>query len=212
VDTGCFRPVARSECGYRLGVNPPSRFVAGLFHSYISDPRKGILPIVEKLGALAKQKPGHFELLVVGHNSNEVLNKVPPELPVKVLPFLKHSHELADALNLCDVLLYPTQSENLSLTCLCALACGVPVISYDVGGQGEAVVNGLNGFLVPLNDSDGMSETLQNLIQDSSLRQRLSEGARRLAKERFDFDRYIDQLVEYYNDLLSDRQKTGKQV
>jgi glycosyltransferase involved in cell wall biosynthesis len=207
VDTDCFRPVSRNECAYRLGLNPSSRFVVGLFHSYISDPRKGILSIIEKLGVLAKEKPGHFELLVVGHNSTEVLNRVPPELPVRALPFLKHSHELADALNLCDVLLYPTQSENLSLTCLSALACGVPVISYDVGGQGEAVVHGTNGFLVPLNDSDGMSEALRNLIQDSSLQQRLSEGARRLTKERFDFDRYIDQLVEYYYEILSNRKE-----
>jgi glycosyltransferase involved in cell wall biosynthesis len=73
-------------------------------------------------------------------------------------------------------------------------------------------MNGLNRLLVSLNDLDGVFEALRNLIHDSSLQQRLSEGARRLAKERFDFDRYIDRLVEYYYEILSDRQKTGKQA
>ena len=207
VDTYCFRPAPRDDCASRLGVAASTRFAVGLFHSYVSDPRKGILPVIEKLGALAAEKPDSFELLVVGHGSEQVVKMVPPELPVKVLPFLRHAHELADALNLCDVLLYPTQAENLSLTCLCALACGVPVISYDVGGQSEAVIDGVNGFLVQLNDSDAISSNLLTLAGNPSLHQKLCEGARRSAEERFDFDRYIDHLIDHYHSILSGRRK-----
>ena len=70
------------------------------------------------------------------------------------------------AINLCDVLLYPTQAENLSLTCLNALACGVPVISYDAGGQKEAIRNGYNGFIVDINDEEGMISHLKEMMKN----------------------------------------------
>jgi glycosyltransferase involved in cell wall biosynthesis len=202
VDIYCNRPMARIACAQQLSVKISSRFVIGLLHSYVGEQRKGILQIIKRLDDLAKQIPEKFELLVVGRGSETAKGIVSSALPVTTLPFLKHPHELANALNLCDVLLYPTQAENLSLTCLCALACGVPVISYDVGGQGEAVRNGVNGFLLPPNDEEGVLTALLKMIRDPALHQRLSGEARRTAETSFNFERYIDELIEYYYDLL----------
>jgi len=202
VDIQTYRPIPRPDCAGRLGVKLDSHFVAGLFHSHIFDPRKGILPLIKKLGDLTEAIPERFQLLVVGRGSETVKGKVPSSLSVTALPFLRYPHELANALNLCDVLLYPTQSENLSLTCLAALACGVPVISYDVGGQGEAVKNGVNGFLLPPNDEEGLITSLLKMIRDPSLHQRLSEEARRAAETYFNFEHYIDHLIEYYYELF----------
>jgi glycosyltransferase involved in cell wall biosynthesis len=202
VDLGCFSPAPREECARRLGVEAPTRFTVGLLHSHLLEPRKGILPIIERLGEMAKKSPGRFGLLVVGHGSDGVRHIVPPELPVTVLPFLGGQNELADALNLVDALLYPTRAENLSLTCLSSLACGVPVISYDVGGQGEAIVDDVNGFLVPPGDHEGMLRAMVRMADDPALLKRLREGARAAAVEKFDVERYIDDLLVYYYEIL----------
>jgi glycosyltransferase involved in cell wall biosynthesis len=203
VDVHTFRKMSRPDCAFRLGVNPSSHFVVGLFHSYLLEPRKGILPLVRRLGELAKQFPGKIELLVVGNGGNMVRDFVPPELSVTVLPYLRHQHELANALNLCDVLLYPTQAENLSLTCLYALACGVPVISYDAGGQKEAIKNGCNGFIVGLGDEESMIRNVMRMIENPVLKQKLSDGARSTAEKDFDFDRYADSLIKYYKEIIN---------
>lgn len=202
VDIQCFRPLIREECRLRLGLAPTSRFVVGLFHSYVLDRRKGILPLVHRLGELAREFPGDIELLVVGHGGDAVKEVVPTELAVTVLPFLRRPHELANALNLCDVLLYPTQAENLSLTCLDALACGIPVISYDAGGQREAIINGHNGFIVDINNEENMVSRLKEVMKGPDLCRRLSENARVSAEKWFDFDRYVDELIEYYEAIL----------
>lgn len=202
VDIYCNRQLPRSECAVSLGVSQSSRFVIGLVHSHITDARKGILPLISAISALAGQFPDTFELLIVGHGSHAVKELIPPGLPATTLSFLRQPYELANALNLCDVLLYPTQAENLSLTCLSALACGVPVITYDAGGQKEAVLNGINGFVVALNDIDGMMAALLKMAEDPELHQKLSVGARRTAEERFDFERYIDELLLYYHERL----------
>ncbi len=202
VDLYCYRPMPKAECACRFSLRESPRFTVGILHSYILEPRKGILPIIEKLGALAKKYPDTLELLVVGRNSEEVKNIVPPELSVTTLPFLKDAHDLAQALNLCDALLYPTQAENLSLTCLYALACGVPVISYDVGGQKEAIADGKNGFLIKPNDHDGMMSAILKLAGDPGLAKTMSANARDTAEKYFDFEHYIDLLTEYYRSIM----------
>lgn len=202
VDVNCFKPILRSVCAERLGIRLKTSFVVGLFHSHINEPRKGIVPIIEKLNDMAGKLSDKLELLVVGHGSEAVRGLVHRDIAVTALPFFRHAHELACALNLCDVLLYPTQAENMSLTTLSALACGVPVISYDVGGQGEAVVNGHNGFLIPQNDYDGLAASLEMMIRDPGLCRQLSEGARTTALQTFDFERYIDELIDYYYKIM----------
>lgn len=202
VDIYCNRPMPRAECAGSIGVRLSSRFVIGLVHSHIADARKGILPVIGALSGLAMQFPDAFELLIVGHGSHAVKELVHPGLPVTTLPFLRQPYELAKAINLCDVLLYPTQAENLSLTCLSALACGVPVITYDAGGQKEAVFDGINGFVVALNDVEGMMAALLKMANDPEHHQKLARGARRTAEEFFDFDRYIDELILYYYERI----------
>ncbi len=47
-----------------------------------------------------------------------------------------------------------------------------------------------------------MFMALLEMLQNRDLCRRLSEGARRTAEEDFDFDRYIDDLIIYYNKII----------
>lgn len=208
VNTEVFRPMAREECAAALGVPAPRRFVVGLLHSFITEERKGILSLFGILKSVADRLPGRLEVLVVGRSSESAREYETPNMPVTALPFLETPEALARALNLCDVLLYPTQAENLSLTCLDALACGVPVISSDVGGQPEAIEDGVNGFVCPAGSLGQFGERVAQMATDSELARRLSEGARRTAVERFDIDSYVDNLIGYYERIL--RRRAGR--
>ena len=202
VDTEVFRPLEREACAAALGVQPMRRFVVGLFHSFMDEKRKGLFPLLELLRSRAAEVPGRIEVFVVGNSSERAREYATAEMPVTTLPFLRGDEELATALNLCDVLLYPTQAENLSMTCLAALACGVPIISSRVGGQPEAVVDDVNGFLCEPGDNEGIVERTLRLAGDVELTRRLSAGARRTAVEEFDINTYIDNLIPYYERVL----------
>ena len=100
-------------------------------------------------------------------------------------------------------LVFPSECyENFPITIGEAYACGVPVISYDAGGQKEAIRDGVNGFIVNINDSEAMLRLVRKIVEDPLLCRSLSQGARRYAEINFDFDRYIDDLLEYYHEVI----------
>lgn len=206
VDTTVFRPLD-PEVQKDLGLSPTDRVTVGLLHSDIMDRRKGILPIISSLQSLADRMPKRLRLLVIGHSSKLALQFAGENLQVVTLPFLSDDDSLARAFSACDVLLYPTRADNLSLTCLNALACGVPVISSRVGGQPEAIRDNLNGFLCAPDRHEQFVERVAQFAQDHELRRRLSTEARQIAVAEFDIEIYINKLIDYYNHLagIADR-------
>ncbi len=202
IDTQVFRPLDRAACAAALGLKPTPRFVVALLHSYTGEKRKGLLRILEPMQSLADRYPERFSVLIVGHGSELAKEWATENLPITNLPFLSNPHDLAMALNFSDVLLYPTAADNLSLTCLNALACGVPVISSRVGGQPEAIRDGVNGFLCEPGKYDQFMARLAELACDADLHARLSDAARRTVFEYFDVDKYVTNLIGYYQTLL----------
>jgi glycosyltransferase involved in cell wall biosynthesis len=202
VDTEVFRPLKREVAADALGLEPLCGFVVGLIHSAVDERRKGLLPLLELLSRAAEQLPLPLRVLLVGRGSELGRELATERLPVTALPFLKSPEELAMALNLCDVLLYPTRADNLSLTCLDALSCGVPVISSRVGGQPEAIEDGVNGFLCAPDRPAQFIERVAQMASDRELTRALSDGARRTAVERFRIDTYVDKLAHYYERVL----------
>jgi len=198
IDTQVFRPTDH-EVQRDLGLTPTDALTLGLVHSDITERRKGIIPLISALKSLADKMPNRLRLLVIGHASERALQFATQNLQVVTLPFLPDSESLAKAFNACDVLLYPTMADNLSLTCLNAIACGVPVISSRVGGQPEAIRDNVNGFLCEPDRHEQFVERVELLAQDDDLRGRLSSEARKIAVAEFDNEIYTTRLIDYYN-------------
>lgn len=82
-----------------------------------------------------------------------------------------------------------------------AMACGLPVICSLIGGTGDMIEDGRDGFLVAQRDVGGLSEALVRLASDESLRSRIGKAARKTACEKFDYRktaaRLHSQLAEH---------------
>ena len=205
VDTKVFAPSDRGVAAAALGVPQAAdgQFTIGLLHSDVDDKRKRLLDMLEPLQHLADNRPGQMRVLVIGRGSERAKGFATVNLPVATLPFLTSQETLAQALNLCDVLLYPTAADNLSLTCLNSMACGVPVISSHVGGQAEAIKDRVNGFLVNPEQLDQLIKVVEQLVSEPTLLRTLSENARRTVVEKFDIRSYIRNLMAYYDRVLT---------
>jgi glycosyltransferase involved in cell wall biosynthesis len=83
-----------------------------------------------------------------------------------------------------------------------AHALGLPVVSFDTAGVGEAVLQGETGLLVPEKDISNLAEALILLLTDDTVWYRFSDRARTWAAERFDIRRLNLQLEAGYNRVL----------
>lgn len=110
-----------------------------------------------------------------------------------VVPVLKH---LALGV-LCS------DSEGLSNAILEYLACGLPVVATEVGGNPELVTDGECGFLYPVGRADRLAEHLARLLNDETLRTKMGAAARRRFEGRFALDRMVAETVACYERALA---------
>jgi N-acetyl-alpha-D-glucosaminyl L-malate synthase BshA len=100
-----------------------------------------------------------------------------------------------------DVFLLPSEQESFGLAALEALACGVPVVCYEVGGLGELITPGLNGFMVPLGNIDAMVERVLSLVETPEIHANYRSQARE-SSEGFDANRVIPLYEDFYQRTL----------
>ena len=105
---------------------------------------------------------------------------------------------VADYLAASDAFILPSKLEGMSNAILEAMASGLPVVAYAVGGNPELVVNGETGFLCAPGDIAGLSGAIRQLAANADLRQRMGCAARRRAETLFSIDAMIAAYAGFY--------------
>lgn len=88
-----------------------------------------------------------------------------------------------------------TARETFGIGTLEALACGVPVVGWDYGGQSEIILHGETGYLVPFGDFNALSDAVQRALGE---RERLSRNAVMDVRDRWQWKSKIEQYANLY--------------
>jgi glycosyltransferase involved in cell wall biosynthesis len=108
------------------------------------------------------------------------------------------SAEVRRRLCASDVFLHPSVTEGIPAALVEAMACEVPVVATDTGGVGEAVTDGVEGFLVEPRDPEQIASALSRLGRDPALRARMgSAGRRRVLSELTLEQEHATQIAMY---------------
>jgi glycosyltransferase involved in cell wall biosynthesis len=100
--------------------------------------------------------------------------------------FLGRLSDVRPAIESCSVYVLPSYREGTPRTVLEAMAMGRAVITTDAPGCRETVVDGDNGFLVPVQSVDALAEAMARFITDPTLVARMGQRGRQLAEEKYD--------------------------
>jgi glycogen(starch) synthase len=101
------------------------------------------------------------------------------------------------------VVLMPSRwEEAFGLVALQGMQVGRPVVASAVGGLPEVVEDGVTGHLVPPEDPGALADAVAGLLEDPERAERLGAAGRARAESDFGFDRYVDEHLALYEELI----------
>ena len=144
-------------------------------------------------------------LLVIGDGPlrEELEELVTEEQLQDNILFLGTRNDIPRLLSMLDIFVLCSLSEGLPLTILEAMAAGKPIVASAVGGIPEVIDHGIDGILIPSDDSDRLAEAISELLHDDKKRDDMGEKARKKFEERFT----IQTMVERYEELYEETEK-----
>lgn len=159
--------------------------------------RKGLEHLLMAVSLLSEEK---LKLIIAGEGpEKENLKKLAKKLKINKKVEFKgfvSEHKKYKLLSSSDCFILPTLHEAFGLVFQEAMYCGLPIITTNVGGQTDFLTDGINGFLVPVENARALKEKIQILIRDPKLRDNFSEKNR----ERIN-DFLISQVTGKYEDI-----------
>jgi glycosyltransferase involved in cell wall biosynthesis len=113
-----------------------------------------------------------------------------------------HREDMANVFAQASIVCLPSYREGMPKALLEAAAAGCAVVTTDVVGCREAVLDGQTGDLVPARDSATLSRALLALINEPQRRASFACAGRRLAASRFGLEAVVDRTLSIYQELI----------
>jgi len=196
LDLDVFAPRDKAYSRDLLGIPQDARVVLFLA-DVVDNRRKGFSVLLEALPHCAKSTE---KLLLVS------LGKKPPQadghVPWLHLDSIHEDRLLSTAYSAADLLVLPSLQDNLANTILEAMACGVPVVSFDSGGTPDMVRPGLTGQLVPAFDVYALAAAIMKLLNAPALLKKMSAHCRRVALAEYSLTLQAQRYAELYKAFL----------
>jgi glycosyltransferase involved in cell wall biosynthesis len=179
VDTSLFQPIQDRdiESGHILCVGR------------LSDPRKNIGLLLESYASLSEELRGRHRLVLAGSSG-------PPSsfweraeaFGLKQHIDFVHRPSQKDLVRLyqrSSVFALPSDEEGLGIVVLEAMACGIPAVCTRSGGPDGIITDGIDGYLVPLNDAESMASALAALLASANSNMATGRAARATVESRY---------------------------
>ncbi len=165
--------------------------------------RKGVYDLLQAIKLLGLEK-NRVQVHLCGNGEIEKVKKRVADLGLEKIvnvPGWVTGQEKKKLLVEAYLYVLPSYHEGLPMSILEAMAASTPVISTPVGGIPDAVRDGYNGFLVPVNSPKALATKIERLLADEKLWVRLSKNAFDTIKNKFSIDQTEKKLSRLYLDI-----------
>jgi glycosyltransferase involved in cell wall biosynthesis len=197
VDTERFKPGGdRSRIRGEFGIAPDAMVfivIANLLQ------QKGHLDYLEAAAALEKSHPGCRHLFA-GSGKGEQIRRKAKELGLadRVI-FAGFRTDVPELLAASDVSVFPGfAGEGVSGVLRESLACEVPVITTDVGGNAELIEHQRYGLVVPMRNPAALSSAMQRLVDDPALSSQLAQDGRKFVLKNHSAESRGRRIIDLY--------------
>ncbi|MCX6354792.1 MAG: glycosyltransferase [Candidatus Aureabacteria bacterium] len=187
----------------QLGVSPKSLLVGVAARL---EEQKDLFTWLRAARIAAGERPD-LEFVIAGEGSQrEALEEFSRSIGMEQkVHFLGAREDVEEIIAVCDLIMFSSRFEGLSLAMLESMASGKAVIAGRMGETAEIIQHGENGLLTPAGDERELSRAMLSLLKNEGERRRLGEAARKTVMERFSLERMIEGTVQIYEEGLSRR-------
>jgi putative colanic acid biosynthesis glycosyltransferase len=190
IDLSVFKPMSEGNFSIKQKLNIENEKVI-LGVASVWDRRKGLADFIE----LSKKISSDYKIVLLGLTA-----KQQEGLPSNIVA-LQRTESLAEMVqlyNLATVFVNPTWVDNFPTTNIEALACGIPVITYDTGGSVEAIDN-KTGQIVEKGNIDALLKAIESITQN----QYVADLCRNKAEALFSNSERFGDYIELYRSLVN---------
>ncbi len=196
IDARKLRPINSQTARSLLQLPLDKKLIVFGAMNAASDPRKGFKELSE---AIEKLDVWNAELVVFG--ASKPANPPNFKYPVHYLGKLKDELTMQLLYSTSDVVAVPSIQENLSNIIIESMACGAPVVGFDIGGNSDMIDHKHNGYLAQPFDTQDLADGLQWALEHP-IYNKVSQNAREKAVKTYDQSVVVPQYVALYEEML----------
>lgn len=194
-----FKPRNKAEARTDIGIPVDGKVVLFGAHT-LTNKRKGFQYLLEALDKFPETERNHISLLLFGSADSA------PALPKGFKAFsagkISDDTQLAAIYNAADVFVMPTQEDNLPNTVAEAMACGIPVAGFNVGGMPDMIRPEHTGQLAPLGNTGELFDGIRWVLQlDPDEYTAVSANCRRFVETNLSLERQAERYSALYDSL-----------
>lgn len=199
LDFTVFYPLDKQNIKKNLGIN--SDYTVILFGcENLQNKRKGLDLLIEAIKLLEQKKK---IILCTFGGGVDVSNEIGGKFIIKNFGKITNPELQRIIYSTADFFIIPSRQEAFGQTALESLACGTPVIGYNVGGIPDIIMDEVNGLLVDNITARGLQESILRLIEDKELLNKLTNASRNSVELKFSQEKQSDALVMKYSEQLN---------
>lgn len=172
---------------------------------------KGINELIKAFSLINKTEDSknRFKLLLVGPLEQDL-----DPLPTDILNEIKNNPDIIDVgfqkdvrpyFAISDVLAFPSYREGFPNVVMQAGAMGLPSIVSDINGCNEIIIEDQNGVIVPVKNTEKLSEAMERMKSDTDYYQKLKMNARPMIESRYEQSVIWNALLSEYKKLIKEK-------
>ena len=117
------------------------------------------------------------------------VEELQPYIDNGIIEYFGEQKDVRPYIKQCSVYVLPSYHEGTPKSVLEAMAMGRPIVTSDAPGCRETVVNGKNGFLVPVKDVDALENAIVQILDNENLAASFGKESRKMAENIFDVNK-----------------------
>ena len=168
---------------------------------------KGVVELINAAEKLRQDFEGKVEFWLCGRlaANEDAISKEELETLCdgKYIKWLGFCANMRSILEQCHIVAFPSYyREGVPKSLIDACAVGRPIVTTHSIGCKDVVDDGVNGFLVPIKDSETLAQKLRVLFEDRDMRTRMGKASRAKAEKEFSLETVVNKHLEIYQHLI----------